>query len=120
MPTRALSLFSMVILFPLQSAAGHLPAGAQPDRHSAAPAETVRTHLYQDHLACSDAAAQRLLSWGEASACTDTYLRLKLTFLDGITQERYDRMPASDRVTANRKAYDAFRHWKKHHRAAME
>ena len=71
-----------------------------------------RSDLYAAFLNCSDAAAARILSQGEVTACNRLYLALKLSYLNGVTLDRYDAMPAKTKGIAQEKGYAAFRAWR--------
>lgn len=73
--------------------------------------ERTRMHLFETHLACRKMSQERMLSRDEVDACAATFLWLKLSFLEGMTSERYAAMTPTLRATANRKGYDAFRAW---------
>lgn len=77
--------------------------------------ENARMALYRIHLDCSAAGIQRQLSGSEIALCSRAYLELKLSFLHGVSYERYVDMKPSLRATANRKGYDSYRAWLHRH-----
>lgn len=81
------------------------------NRSARSDIEDGRMELYRVHLDCAAAATQRQLSGDEVAFCSRTFVELKLSFLAGVTYERYGSMTASRRATANQKGYDAYRAW---------
>ena len=73
--------------------------------------ESYRTNLYSTHLLCSSAAMERQLTGDEVQMCGEVYLELKLSFLNGVTSERYRHMSAKTRATAHDMGYAAYRAW---------
>ena len=72
---------------------------------------TYRNALFRNLRACSTAAAQSFLAPGEAAFCSNIYLKLKLSFLNGVTVARYAQMSEKTRAVANEKGYAAYRAW---------
>ncbi len=73
--------------------------------------ELSRMELFAIHDGCSQAARRSVLSPGEAALCARAFLELKLSFLPGMTLDRYESLAAAERVSANRAGYAAFRDW---------
>lgn len=82
--------------------------------------DRVRESLFRAHLFCRRASEARHLTGDEVDACANVFLRLKLSFLEGVSPERYTEMKPSLRATANRKGYDAFRAWQHARRDMVE
>ncbi|PRY26045.1 hypothetical protein CLV78_101138 [Aliiruegeria haliotis] len=72
---------------------------------------TYREELFALYSVCSDAALERILSRHEVDHCYDVYIRLKLSFVKGVTLEQFKAMPAASRTVANTKGYTAYRAW---------
>lgn len=73
--------------------------------------EAYREALYQDHVICARMAEQRQLSFGEVEYCSAIYLALKVSFLHGLTPDRFYQMKPKTQVVAHSKGYAAFRAW---------
>ena len=105
----AAAVASLVLALPLHATEfGNLE---RPDRSDVELMEQYRKALYQRHQECSSEAITRLLSQVESVTCGSALLLLKLSFLDGVSHERYLRMPPKTKAVANRKGYDAYLAW---------
>ncbi|WP_347311558.1 hypothetical protein [Defluviimonas sp. SAOS-178_SWC] len=96
---------------PDASDARHVNSFVRPDGSNHDALETYRQDLYHEYSACSDAALIRILGESEAVMCSVLFLAMKLSFLDGVTLERYVRMPAKTKAMTNEKGYAAYRTW---------
>ncbi|MXQ06494.1 hypothetical protein GQ651_01405 [Alphaproteobacteria bacterium GH1-50] len=83
----------------------------KPDFRDAAALEDYRSRLYVRYRSCAGLAEQKVLSKDEFDACSLAYLKIKLSFLHGVTLERYEGMKPSLRAKANKIGYDAYRAW---------
>lgn len=70
-----------------------------------------RMALFRDYSQCSAQAETHVLSRSEISHCSRLYLALKLTFVENMTIERYDRLDAAQRAEVNRVGYAGYRDW---------
>ena len=95
--------FAAAVLFGSAASAQELPTRAEMERY--------RQSIYPQFMACSDLAAIQILSAQQGSACSELLLRLKLSFLPGVTLERYHQMKPKTRAIANEKGYAAYRAW---------
>lgn len=109
-------VFLSIILFS-GAAEADVQSLKKPDFNDLEALETYRQDLFSIYSQCSDAAEVRRLSRDEVDACSFVFLKLKLSFLNGVTVERYATMKPSLRATANRKGYDSYRAWLHRHRA---
>ena len=86
----------------------------RPDRPHFTDREALdiyRSVLFDEYLLCSENATKQILSRNEVEACSDLYLAIKLSFLDGVTMDRYFDMPPKTKAVANDKGYASFRAW---------
>ena len=102
---------ALVPAFPAGAAHDGPPLPPEPHWADVAEMEGYRAALFEDHLACARMAERRLLSFAEVAHCTEVYLALKVSFLHGVTPDRYHQMKPKTRVIANSKGYAAFRAW---------
>ncbi len=84
----------------------------KPDFEDYEAMEEYRGKLYAAYSTCTFAAERRMLSLSEVDICMLTFLKLKLSFLNGVTADRYVNMTPTTRAVANRKGYDAYRAWR--------
>lgn len=70
--------------------------------------------LLSSYETCSDAAAERLLSFSEATHCSEIYLHLKLSFLPDVEYEDFKSLPPEERWRIQQRGYAAFVAWKEH------
>ena len=61
---------------------------------------------------CSQDAAVRLLSLGEATQCSEIYLHLKLSFLPDKDVATFQSLPAEDRWQIQKRGYAALVAWR--------
>ncbi|MCG6883334.1 MAG: hypothetical protein LJE62_06225 [Silicimonas sp.] len=112
MVNRRSTLATLVLLaIPLQAPAESRPDFDMKNWTVGQDIEGYRAALFAAHQLCSQAAVERPLSGGEIQACGDVYLDLKLSFLQGVTRERYLAMRPKTRAMANDKGYAAYRAW---------
>ncbi|WP_112324006.1 hypothetical protein [Oceanibium sediminis] len=107
-------------LAPLPCGAEAALFGPRPHWEQTEQMQQYRERLYAAHLACCEGAKLQLMGLGEARACGDIYLRLKLSFLNGVTPERYVTMHAATRAVAHDKGYAAYRAWVHRQTAARQ
>lgn len=77
--------------------------------------EDYRMSLYRAHRECASSAVAMMLSYDVVKACSENFLKLKLSFLRGATLERYLRASPPTRAVANEKGYAAYRAWLHRH-----
>ncbi len=73
--------------------------------------ENYRNVLYRSYRSCDDLFERHLPPAGLARRCAQKYFLLKLSFLNGVSLEKYFAMEPRDRARANRQGYDAYRAW---------
>lgn len=78
---------------------------------SAAPADPDGVDLAHFGT-CADAASSRMLGQDEAQTCSAAFLRIKLSFVPGLSLESYGRLSPDERAAANRTGYEAFLDWR--------
>lgn len=100
---------AIVLVAPVRGTAEELADFDFKTRTTGEELEIYRTDLYSIHQACAAAALQRPMSIKEAELCGEVFLELKLTFLNGVTRERYRAMPARTWVKAHDMSYAAYR-----------
>ena len=71
-----------------------------------------RDTAYATYRHCSDAAMQRPLSLGEVDACGAAYLRLKLSFVEGVSYDDFRGLSTAEKARVNREGYAAFQDWR--------
>lgn len=74
-------------------------------------AEPTRADL-ESYAECAASATTHMLDSGEARRCADAYLRIKLSFLSGISPDHYKTLPPLKRAKANEAGYAAYLNWK--------
>ena len=92
----------------------------RPHWSDVAAMKTYRDALFSHYSICSNEALDRMISPGEVKICSDLYLALKLSFLNGVTIERYRGMSPVTKRVAQQKGYAAFRAWRHRHIASMQ
>lgn len=75
--------------------------------------ERYRKQLHRQLNACNAAALVQVASFAEVQRCSRIYSALKLSFLQGVTPERYAQMTPKTRAIANRKGYAALLAWRR-------
>lgn len=111
MKYRCALVMALFLGTPLQLFAEELPDFDFRNWTTGEDLEAYRSELYSLHQECAASASQRRLSGGEADMCVEIYLELKLSFLHGVTRERYKTMPALTRAKAHDMSYAAYRAW---------
>ncbi len=71
------------------------------------------------HLQCSEAAERRVLSFDEAAACSQAFLRIKLSFVPDVGIDRFQALPTEERAAINLVAYQRYRAWYHQNPAAI-
>lgn len=74
--------------------------------------ESYRASLFGMYKICSSAASDRMLSPGEAQSCSEIYMALKMSFLKGVTIDRYMGMSPPTKRKAHDMGYAALRAWR--------
>lgn len=104
-------LAALLLAIPLEASASERALPERPHFTNSVGLEEYRRALYRKYATCSEAAATRELSRSEVAHCVNIYLSLKLSFLHGVSLERYHQMPVKTKIVANEKGYAAFRAW---------
>lgn len=108
-------LMGFLVTWCLAEPATASPLGFQlPERPhftDVAALEAYRVALYHEHVRCGELAAETFLGWDEVNTCSEIYLRLKLSFLNGVTLDRYRTMPVKTKVVTHDKGYSAYLAW---------
>lgn len=87
-------------------------AAAAHDPRSLGLRESEIRELLPEFGECNAMASARMLSLDEAVGCSQTYLRLKLVFVEGVDIESYRGLDASSRAEVNMEAYALFTEWR--------
>lgn len=68
--------------------------------------------MLTEYLVCSSEAKVRILGRAEASACTEAYMAVKLSFIAGVDPETYRQMSTEEQIEVNNRSYQAFSNWR--------
>lgn len=88
------------------------PLREPPERAAGTAVQSPDRDLLARYEACSRAAEIRVLSQAEVSDCSDTYLRLKLSFLSDVDLEVFRTLSTPERREAQQCGYRALRAWR--------
>lgn len=103
-PSRKLAagvgLFLALLTVPAATADAMPPGTGQPDE--------ADLRLYLD---CSRIAEGRLLGFEEAYFCSRVFLKIKLSFVPGMTVEVFDQLSPQEKTAVNSVGYLRYRDW---------
>lgn len=109
MQTRARRIGVAAFLLALGLGALPMPwAAADPHRFETIGPDSADLRFY---LVCARLSDERLLSFGEAATCSQVFMRIKLSFLPGVTLEEFQHMPPKTKSAANIEGYLKYRAW---------
>lgn len=72
------------------------------------------------YLDCARSSNERLLGFGEAEICSRVFLRIKLSFVLGMTAEAFDHLPLRTKAEVNTLGYLRYRSWLEENSALVE
>jgi hypothetical protein len=84
-------------------------AAADPVSHNAIGPDEADLRVY---LECSRSADTSLLAFDEAGICSRVFLRIKLSFVPGMTLDAFDQLSLEEKTAVNTLGYLRYLDWK--------